>query len=112
MVNRTALKVGAVVVGAALLFLVVRTLVGWLFQLAMLVGVALLVVGLAYVAYRLWSASGDRDEATTADAGRGTAIETGPGDEDATEDVDGDDRVASVPDDEIERELERLREES
>ncbi len=114
----TALKVGAVVVGAGLLFLLVRTLLGWLFQLATLFGAALLVVALAYVAYRLWLAPDERDEGTTADASREPAVETGLGDEDATDDggpngVDaGSGGVEGLSDEEFERELEKLREDA
>lgn len=114
MANRTALKVGAVVVGAGLLFLLVRTLVGWLFRLATLFGVALLVVALAYVAYRVWIAPGEGENAATTDATPATA-ETGIGDElVGTNEVGGSDTPADatdegLSDEEFERELEKLR---
>lgn len=51
--NSTVLKVGGIVVAAAVLFVVIRVLLSWLFRLVALVGTALLAVVLAYVLYRL-----------------------------------------------------------
>ncbi|PSP74946.1 hypothetical protein BRC81_17385 [Halobacteriales archaeon QS_1_68_20] len=111
METRTALRIGAGVIGAALLFLVVKIVVGWLFRLAMLFGVALLVVGLAYAAYRIWIAPDGREDAP--EAGRDASAEPVIGDDlDGGSGVGSSDVEATLSDEEFERELEELGEDS